>query len=255
MNKNELKAFLDAKAMEFENTKFLQEDPIQIPHQFQKKEDIEISAFLVATIAWGNRISIIKSGNRMIELMDNDPHSFILNHQKNDLKLLDRFVHRTFNSIDLCYFIKALQAIYNIHGGLEAAFSKNSEANNVYENIHEFKKIFFSLPHQKRTQKHVSDPLNGSAAKRLNMFLRWMVRPAKKGVDFGIWKQLKTSQLSCPLDVHTGNVARTLGILKRKQNDFKALFELDVALRKFDSQDPIKYDFALFGLGVSEGFK
>ena len=255
MNKNELKAFLDAKAIEFENTKFLQEDPIQIPHQFQKKEDIEISAFLVAIIAWGNRVSIIKSGNRMIELMGNDPHSFILNHQKNDLKLLDSFVHRTFNSIDFCYFIKALHSIYTKHGGLETAFSKNSEANNMYENIHEFKKIFFSLPHQKRTQKHVSDPLNGSAAKRLNMFLRWMVRPAKKGVDFGIWKRLKTSQLSCPLDVHTGNVARTFGILKRKQNDFKALFELDVALRKFDSQDPIKYDFALFGLGVFEGFK
>jgi|TARA_B110000285_G_C15141627_1_gene631173 uncharacterized protein (TIGR02757 family) len=255
VNKKELKSFLDDKANEFEHPKFLQQDPIQIPHQFQKKEDIEISAFLIATIAWGNRVSIIRSGNRMMEFMGNDPYSFILNYQEKDLKPLKNFVHRTLNGLDLCYFIKALHSIYTQHGGLESAFSKIPDARYMYENIHEFKKIFFSLPHEKRTQKHVSDPLNGSAAKRLNMYLRWMVRRSNKGVDFGIWKTLNTAQLSCPLDVHSGNVARSLGLLKRKQNDFKALLELDTALRKFDPLDPIKYDFALFGLGVFEGFK
>ena len=255
MNKKELKSFLDEKARTFEYPKFLEQDPIQIPHRFVKKEDIEIAGFLVATIAWGNRKSIIKSGNRMMDFMDNDPYAFVMNHKDEDLKALDNFVHRTFNGLDFIYFIKALRNIYLNHNGLEFVFSKNQTAAALYENIHLFKKTFFDLPHQKRTEKHVSDPFNGSAAKRLNMYLRWMVRPATQGVDFGIWKRIKTAQLSCPLDVHSGNVARSLGILKRKQNDYKALIELDTALRKFDPIDPVKYDFALFGLGVYEGFK
>ena len=255
MNKKELKSFLDDKARAFEYPQFLEQDPIQIPHRFNKKEDIEIAGFLIATIAWGNRVSIIKSGIRMMDLMDNDPHHFVMEHNEADLKPLKDFVHRTFNGIDFIYFIKALRNIYNSHKGLEAAFSQKGNTATMYENIHLFKRTFFKLEHEKRTEKHVSDPLNGSAAKRLNMYLRWMVRPATKGVDFGIWEQLSTEQLSCPLDVHSGNVARSLGLLKRKQNDHKALIELDTALRKFDSLDPVKYDFALFGLGVYEGFK
>lgn len=255
MNKKELKSFLDDKARAFEYPQFLKQDPIQIPHRFNKKEDIEIAGFLIATIAWGNRVSIIKSGNCMMDLMDNDPHHFVMEHNEADLKPLKKFVHRTFNGIDFIYFIKALRNIYSFHKGLEAVFYQKGNTSTMYENIHLFKKTFFELEHEKRTEKHVSDPLNGSAAKRLNMYLRWMVRSATMGVDFGIWKQLSTAQLSCPLDVHSGNVARSLGILKRKQNDQKALIELDTALRKFDPLDPVKYDFALFGLGVYEGFK
>lgn len=255
MNKKELKSFLDEKARAFEYPQFLEQDPIQIPHRFDKKEDIEIAGFLIATIAWGNRVSIIKSGNRMMDFMDNDPFAFIMEHKETDLKSLNTFVHRTFNGIDFIYFIKALRNIYTKHKGLEYAFSTYKKAPDMYENIHLFKKTFFELAHEKRTEKHVSDPLNGSAAKRLNMYLRWMVRPSVMGVDFGVWNRLNTSQLSCPLDVHSGNVARSLGILNRKQNDFKALVQLDTALRKFDPTDPVKYDFALFGLGVYEGFK
>jgi uncharacterized protein (TIGR02757 family) len=255
VNKKELKSFLDEKARAFEYPQFLEQDPIQIPHRFDKKEDIEIAGFLIATIAWGNRVSIIKSGNRMMDFMDNDPFAFIMEHKETDLKSLNTFVHRTFNGIDFIYFIKALRNIYTKHKGLEYAFSTYKKAPDMYENIHLFKKTFFELAHEKRTEKHVSDPLNGSAAKRLNMYLRWMVRPSVMGVDFGVWNRLNTSQLSCPLDVHSGNVARSLGILNRKQNDFKALVQLDTALRKFDPTDPVKYDFALFGLGVYEGFK
>ena len=255
MEINDLKEFLDEKVLFYENPKFITSDPIQIPHLFSQKEDIEIAAFLTSIISWGNRTMIIRNASKMMELLDNSPHDFILNHEKKDLKNLEGFVHRTFNGIDFIYFIKALRNIYNSHKGLEAAFSQKGNTANMYENIHLFKRTFFELEHEKRTEKHVSDPLNGSAAKRLNMYLRWMVRPATKGVDFGIWEQLSTAQLSCPLDVHSGNVARSLGLLKRKQNDHKALIELDTALRKFDPLDPVKYDFALFGLGVYEGFK
>ena len=255
MNKNELKKFLDTKAKAFERIHFLDHDPIKIPHQFKKKEDIEITGFIIATIAWGNRISIIKSGNKIVQLMGNDPYSFVMNYQKSDLKHFSKFVHRTFNELDLKYFMSALRHIYLNHGGLEASFSKGDDLKNMYQNIHLFKKAFFELDHLRRTEKHVSDPLKGSASKRLNMFLRWMVRDAKNGVDFGIWKCIKPAQLSCPLDVHSGNVARNLGILKRRQNDHKALIELDTVLREFDPFDPVKYDFALFGLGVYEGFK
>ena len=191
----------------------------------------------------------------MMQLMGNDPYNFVLSYNKKDLESLKSFVHRTFNGEDFAYFIQALRNIYLKYGGLEVAFSTNAKALRMDENIHYFKQYFFELPHQKRTEKHVSDPLGGSAAKRLNMFLRWMVRPASKAVDFGIWDRLNPSQLSCPLDVHSGNVARSLGLLKRKQNDHKALVELDKKLRSFDAQDPVKYDFALFGLGVYENFK
>ncbi|MGB1308603.1 MAG: TIGR02757 family protein [Oceanihabitans sp.] len=254
MKTAQLKEFLDTKVLQYNNPKFIESDPIQIPHQFLKKEDIEIAGFLTATIAWGNRKSIIKNANKMMCLLDNSPHDFVINHQEKDLEKLTTFVHRTFNGIDFIQFIKSLQHIYIKHNGLENVFAKNASTLSLQTSIHEFKKLFFEIEHSKRTQKHISDPLKNSAAKRINMFLRWMVRNDNAGVDFGIWKKLSPSLLSCPLDVHSGNVARKLGILKRKQNDAKALLELDVALRKLDAKDPSKYDFALFGLGVFESF-
>ena len=254
MNKTELKEFLDAKVEQYNTPKFIKSDPIQIPHQFTLKEDIEISGFLTATIAWGNRKSIINNAKRMMALLDNSPYDFIINHEISDLEKLQPFVHRTFNGDDAIQFIKSLKHIYLNHNGLEAVFTKHAESHSVQNAISKFKTTFFEVEHLARTQKHVSDPLKNSAAKRINMFLRWMVRNDKTGVDFGIWNSLSPSQLSCPLDVHSGNVARKLGLLSRKQNDAKALLDLDTALRKLDPNDPVKYDFALFGLGVFEGF-
>lgn len=254
MNKSELKSFLDEKVDLYNNPNFIESDPIQIPHHFSVKEDIEIAGFLAATIAWGNRKMIINNSKKMMDLMGNSPYDFVMNHQNHHLKKLEKFVHRTFNGTDFGTFIKGINHIYNNHSGLEAVFSKNIEENSMQKSISEFKKIFFEIEHQNRTQKHISDPLNNSAAKRINMFLRWMVRDDKKGVDFGIWKTIPMSALSCPLDVHSGNVARKLELLIRKQNDGKALFELDTNLRKLDTIDPVKYDFALFGLGVFEKF-
>ena len=254
MTSKELKEFLDTKVVQYNNPKFIESDPIQIPHQFTLKEDIEISGFLTSIIAWGNRKMIIKNGHRMMGFIGNSPYDFVINHQEPHLANLNGFVHRTFNTIDFTYFIKALQHIYINHGGLENVFQSHATKDSLQPAIHELKKLFFELPHPVRTTKHISDPFKGSAAKRINMFLRWMVRNDNAGVDFGIWKSLSPSQLSCPLDVHSGNVARKLGLLIRKQNDAKALLELDTNLRKMDAKDPAKYDFALFGLGIFEGF-
>lgn len=254
MNKAELKDFLDEKVLQYNTLDFIESDPVQIPHLFTQKEDIEIAGFLSATIAWGNRKMIIKNSHRMMELMGNAPYDYVMSHTETDLERLENFVHRTFNGQDFIGFIQSLQNIYKNHGGLEAVFSKNQEAHSMQKSISEFKKIFFEIPHTARTQKHISDPLNNSAAKRINMYLRWMCRQDNKGVDLGIWKSIPPAALSCPLDVHSGNVARKLGILSRKQNDGKALFELDSKLRELDPHDPVKYDFALFGLGVFEGF-
>jgi uncharacterized protein (TIGR02757 family) len=254
MNPDELQSFLDEKVAQYNTRDFIDSDPIQIPHLFTQKEDIEIAGFLAATIAWGNRKMIIKNAHRMMKLMGNSPYDFVLSHQEKDLKDLESFVHRTFNGQDFIVFIKGLQHIYQKHNGLEAVFAKNQETLSMQKSIHEFKKVFFNVPHTPRTQKHISDPLNNSAAKRINMYLRWMVRQDIKGVDLGIWKSISPAALSCPLDVHSGNVARKLGLLLRKQNDGKALAELDTQLRILDPNDPVKYDFALFGLGVFEGF-
>ena len=254
MNKIELKSFLDEKVELYNNFNFIESDPVQIPHLFQQKEDIEIAGFLSATIAWGNRKMIIQNSHKMVKLMGNSPYDFVMSHQKKDLEKLENFVHRTFNGNDFSTFIIGLQHIYQNHNGLESVFSKDYKTGYLQSNISEFKKLFFEVNHQYRTQKHISDPMNNSAAKRINMFLRWMVRQDNKGVDLGIWKNISPSLLSCPLDVHSGNVARKLGLLTRKQNDGKALAELDLALRNLDKNDPVKYDFALFGLGVFEGF-
>ncbi len=253
MKKSEIKIFLDEKVALYNNKNFIESDPIQIPHLFNKKEDIEIAAFLTATISWGNRKMIIKNAKQMVELLDHSPHDFVLNHTSKDLKNLENFVHRTFNGHDFIQFTKSLQHIYKNYNGLEAIFTVNN-TTNYFDSIHQFKKVFFEVDHLKRTQKHVSDPLKKSAAKRIHMFLRWMVRDNTTGVDFGIWKTHNSAHLSCPLDVHSGNVARKLKLLKRKQNDLQAVIELDNTLRSFDAKDPVKYDFALFGLGVFEKF-
>ena len=251
--KNQLKEFLDDKAERYETPGFIENDPIQIPHLFNNKEDIEIAGFLTSIIAWGLRKTIIKNATQLMQWMDNAPHDFILNHQPEDLKKFQKFVHRTFNSDDLLFFIYRLNTVYKKEGGLENVFNQQltkSEAD-MKSAIAGFKTVFFKEEHLPRSQKHLPNPLTGSAAKRFNMFLRWMVRSDEKGVDFGIWKSINPSQLHLPLDVHTGNMARKLGLLNRKQNDWKALQEVMVQLRKFDSVDPVKYDFALFGMGVN----
>lgn len=245
-----LKELLDEKAEFYEQNWFIEDDPISIPHQLSKKEDIEICAFLTATIAWGQRKTIIKNATQLLIWMDFAPFDFVLNHTEQDLAKLTTFVHRTFNSDDLLYFIFALQKIYQEHNGLEAAFS--SCPNNLQQSISAFKKLFFSWDHMKRTEKHVSDPMKKSSAKRLNMYLRWMVRSDKNGVDFGIWKALLPEHLYLPLDVHTGNVSRQLKLLSRKQNDWESVRLLTEKLRTFDRSDPTKYDFALFGMGAYE---
>ena len=250
----DLKDFLDEKVIKYNTPDFIGSDPIQIPHQYQLKEDIEISGFLAATIAWGNRKMIIKNASQMMEMMGNSPFDFVMSYNEDQLERLDGFVHRTYNSIDFGYFIKALNNIYKNHGGMEDVFSSNISADSVLPAITEFKRLFFSIEHPHRTTKHVSDPAKGSSSKRINMMLRWFCRQDNNGVDFGIWKNISPSILSCPLDVHSGNVARQFGLLTRKQNDAKALNELDTNLRMLDSNDPVKYDFALFGLGVFEKF-
>ncbi len=252
MKAAELKEFMDAKVRQYNQPKFLEGDPIQVPHLFHRKEDIEISGFLTATIAWGNRKSIVANANRMMQLLHMAPYDFVMSHRTRDLDPLQAFVHRTFNGTDLAYFLKALRHLYTEHGGLEEVIAKNATGSSVQPAISALKGHFFELPHPRRTLKHVSDPGRGSAAKRLNMFLRWMVRENRTGVDFGLWKSVSPAQLSCPLDVHSGNVARKLGLLRRKQNDAKAVAELDKQLRQWDKNDPVKYDFALFGLGVFE---
>jgi uncharacterized protein (TIGR02757 family) len=254
MDFSELKSFLDEKTDLYNNPNFIESDPIQIPHLFSQKEDIEIAGFLSATIAWGNRKMIIQNSHKMVDLLGNAPYDFVMSHSDDDLERLRNFVHRTFNGQDFTSFIKGLRHIYQNHGGLEAVFSQRTATGKMQQNISAFKKAFFEIEHQNRTQKHISDPMNNSAAKRINMYLRWMVRDDNKGVDLGIWKKISPSLLSCPLDVHSGNVARKLGLLSRKQNDGKALAELDQKLRELDPNDPVKYDFALFGLGVFEKF-
>jgi len=251
---SDIKMFLDEKADLYNQPSFIALDPISIPHRFSKKEDIEISGFLAATIAWGNRKMILNSSGRMMEILEDSPFEFIVNSSDCELDKAIRFVHRTFNLVDLAYFLNALRNIYRNRGGLETIFETHKTSYSLQPAIHELHKIFFELPHERRTERHISDPFKGSAAKKINMYLRWMVRRDNKGVDFGIWKTISPSILSCPLDVHSGNVARKLGILIRKQNDAKAVAELDGVLRSFDPKDPVKYDFALFGPGVFEKF-
>lgn len=254
MDSRAVKNLLDRKLEVYYNDDFIADDPLQIPHAFSQKEDIEIAALLTASIAWGQRKTIINNARAMMTLMDEAPYDFVLNHSDGDLNAMDHFVHRTFNAADLRFFISGLKHIYTQHGGLESVFNRFNSEPFLHKSIHYFRQCMFEVPHQKRSEKHISDPLNKSAAKRLHMFLRWMVRRCDRGVDFGLWTSISPNRLSCPLDVHTGNVARRLGLIRRKSNDIGALHELDEALRGFDQNDPVKYDFALFGLGVSGDF-
>ena len=249
--KDDLKKFLDEKYQEYNNVKFIEDDPIQIPHLFTNHKDIEIAGFLTSIISWGNRKSIINNAKKMMNLLDNSPYDFIKNCKDSEIKKLE-FVHRTFNSIDFRFFLHSLKNIYTQNESMEDIFL-DDDSNFMFDGIINFRKIFFSVNHEKRSQKHISNPLKNSCCKRINMFLRWMVRN-DQNVDFGIWKKIKKSKLSCPLDVHTGRVARKLGLINRKQNDFKSLCELDKNLRLLDNEDPVKYDFSLFGLGMYEGF-
>ena len=254
MYKHNLKEYLNEKVDLYNRPPFIGLDPVSIPHRFKLREDIEIAGFLAATIAWGNRVAILRSADRMLSYMGNSPYDFIINHRDSDLKGIEGCIHRTYFAEDFIYFIEALKYIYLEKGGMEAIFARYQTDDSLQPAIHEFRKIFFELPHNSRTERHLSDPFKGSAAKKVNMFLRWMVRNDDRGVDFGLWRSLSPSVLSCPLDVHSGNVARKLGLLTRKQSDAKAVAELDARLRELDHDDPVKYDYALFGLGVFEGF-
>lgn len=248
----ELKSFLDEKADQYNQVDFIENDPIQIPHRFSLKQDIEIAGFLAATISWGNRKSILKSAEKMLDVMGNSPYDFVLNHSEKDLKILqDKSIHRTFNGEDFGYFIKQFHRIYKENESLENLFKTNDLEFNFQHGIERFRQNFLGAE-KHRSHKHVSSPYKNSSAKRIIMFLRWMVRKDKRGVDFGIWQNVDQRFLSIPLDVHTGNISRKLGLVVRTQNDWKTVEELDIAIRKFDDKDPAKYDFALFGLGVTK---
>jgi uncharacterized protein (TIGR02757 family) len=251
----ELKAFLEEKYRQYNSPKFISHDPIQIPKKFEEPEDIEIAGFLAATISWGQRRTIINNMNKLMGMMDYSPYEYIMHAEDNDLCDFKTFKHRTFNGDDCIFFIRSLKNIYKNHKGLrnifETAYLKNQ---NIEEALANFRNIFLEIPHPQRTRKHIADISKKSSAKRLNMFLRWMVRSDREGIDFGLWKNIAPKDLFIPLDVHSGNVARKLGLLKRKQNDWKAVVELTDNLRQFDPEDPVKYDFALFGLGVFEKF-
>jgi uncharacterized protein (TIGR02757 family) len=247
----ELKEFLDEKYELYNKPEFVKSDPIFVPHQFTKKEDIEIAGLFSATFAWGQRPTIIRNGLRLMAMMENEPYSFVMNHTRSDLKVFKGFAHRTFNADDAAFFIKALQRIYRKEGGLEKALY---HTGGMEQSLIKFRQVFLGKSYTGRTAKHIADVQKNASAKRLNMFLRWMVRNDKQGVDFGIWKNISPSLLYCPLDLHSGRVARKLGLLKREQDDWLAVTELTTALRKLDPKDPIKYDFALFGLGAFEKF-
>lgn len=250
---DELYILLEEKAKQYNHPGFIETDPIQIPRQFSKKENIEIAGFLAATIAWGQRTTIIKNANRLIQGMDNNPFDFLINSTETDWVHLSDFKHRTFNSSDLFFFLKSLRHIYRNHGGLEQVFTRGYKTDEtIFSALAYFRTVFFEISSPPRTYKHVSDVTRNSSAKRLNMFLRWMVRNDNAGVDFGLWNSIPSSALMLPLDVHTGNVSRGLGLLQRTQNDWKAVLEISHKLREFDPIDPVKYDFALFGMGVFE---
>jgi len=257
MNNHELKDFLEKKVVLYNQPSFISSDPVCIPHRFNKKQDIEIAAFFASIFAWGNRTTIIKKSTELMMLMDEAPYQFIKDHNSKDLKKLLQFKHRTFNVTDLLYFILFLKSHYSLSSTLETAFSQwmipeDANIGNALTGFHDY---FFSLPDAPvRTRKHIATPIRNSTCKRLNMFLRWMVRRDNHGVDFGFWKKIHPAQLVCPIDVHVARVSRRFGLIKRKQVDWTTALELTARLKKFDPEDPAKFDFALFGLGVVEKF-
>lgn len=254
MTEAEIFAFLDEKAEEFNTPNYIETDPIQIPHRYSLRRDIEISGFFASIIAWGNRKSIIKNADKMMGIMGNSPYDFVMNARERDFSVIEgKAVHRTFNAEDFKAFVFNLKRVYQENESLENLFLLRDGEINFYHALERFRNIFLSSELH-RSHKHIGSSYKKSACKRLMMYLRWMVRKDNKGVDFGIWDKLDPAYLSCPLDVHSGNIARKLGILERKQNDWKAVEELDLKLRKYNPQDPALYDFALFGLGALEGF-
>jgi uncharacterized protein (TIGR02757 family) len=253
MKEKDLERFLNSKVDLYNQPSFIKDDPICIPHYFTKKQDIEIAGFFAAIFAWGNRTTIINKSKELMQLMDNSPHNFCLNHSPKELKSLTSFKHRTFNTTDLLYFIDFFNFHYGKHKSLETAFTMHG--NTAEKMLTGFHHYFFSLEHiPERTKKHIATPEKNSSCKRLNMFLRWMVRRDDNGVDFGIWKNISPSQLICPLDLHVARVAKRLNLLQRKQTDWQAALELTQYLRTLDKNDPVKYDFALFGMGVMEKY-
>jgi len=279
MEINDIKSFLDSKVIQYNRPEFIPNDPVSIPHMFTQRQDIEIMGLWAAVLAWGQRVTIINKCKELITLMDGAPYDFIMNHQEIDLKKLLHFKHRTFNDIDTLYFISFFRYHYSLHQSLEAAFipaetqsnfvilsdsegtyasdltGGNNEAEPIEKYLNHFRSYFFSLPDfPHRTKKHISSPSQKSTCKRLNMFLRWMVRKDNCGVDFGIWKHIKPSELIVPCDLHVDRVARKLNLITRKQTDWQTAVELTQRLREFDPIDPVKYDFALFGLGIEEKF-
>ena len=276
MDASAMKIYLDTLADRYNNPSFIACDPVSIPHGFTGKHDIEVSAFLTATIAWGRRDLILRSASRLMSLMGNEPYRFIAAASDKEIESLSGFVHRTFNGYDAVTFVRCLRQIYSRYGSMEEVICESLErggkiglerggtmglerggtiglerGGTMGEAITHLHKVFFSAPHEVRTERHLSDVSKGSAGKKINMFLRWMVRKDEHGVDFGIWKNVDPSLLCIPLDLHAGNTARRLGLLNRRQNDWKAVEELTTLLREFDPADPAKYDFALFGAGVN----
>ncbi|MFC2123314.1 TIGR02757 family protein [Bacteroidota bacterium] len=256
---NDLKKFLDEKVRLYNRKEFIVSDPISIPHLFSKKQDIEIAGFFAAILAWGQRNTIINKCRQLIEWMDYAPYDFIINHMDEDLKRFTSFKHRTFNSTDALYFIHFLNMHYKENESLETAFvagEGGGETSDLTKNrlIHFYKYFFNSEVAPERTRKHISTPAKGSACKRLNMYLRWMVRKDNQNVDFGIWERIQPNHLICPLDVHVDRVARRLNLIERKQIDWRTAEELTESLRKFDPVDPVKYDYALFGMGIMEKY-
>lgn len=250
---DDIKAILDAAVEQYNRPAFLHDDPIAVPHRFSKLQDIEIAGFWTAMIAWGQRKTINANAAKLMALMDNTPHDFILHHKEEDRKRFLDFKHRTFSATDTLWFLEFLQQFYQQHDSLEDAFARflSPADEHTGKALTGFHELFFEMPDAPgRTRKHIATPLRGSACKRLNMFLRWMVRQDEHGVDFGLWRRIRPAQLLIPLDVHVDRVARTLGLLHRKNTDWQAVLELTAALRAFDPDDPVKYDFALFGMGV-----
>jgi uncharacterized protein (TIGR02757 family) len=253
MNKKQLKEFLDRKVDQYNQPFFIKDDPVSVPHLFTKQQDIEIAGFFASIFAWGNRTTIIQKSKELMQLMQMQPYEFCRRHDPERLKQLLEFRHRTFKTTDLLYFIEFFKHHYSKHSSLETAFTMHGKtAENMLTGFHHY---FFSLEDvPPRTKKHIASPEKNSTCKRLNMFLRWMVRKDDKGVDFGIWKNISPAQLICPIDIHVARVSRHFKLLERKQTDWQAALELTNNLREFDKEDPVKYDFALFALGVAEKF-
>ncbi len=251
------KELLERKYLQFNHIDFIESDPVSIPHWFSLKQDIEISGLFASVFAWGQRKTIIAKTSELLHLMDNSPYDFVLHHSDHDLKNLEKFKHRTFNSTDTLYFVEFLKQYYQQYDSLENAFLKGMSPEDVHvkKSLSGFYNMFFSLEnYPQRTKKHISTPDKNSACKRINMYLRWMVRKDDLGVDFGIWSEIKPSQLICPCDVHVERVARRLNLVSRPKADWQMAEELTANLAIMDKNDPVKYDFALFGLGIEKFF-